>query len=470
MQTMNHKKKKFDPGKQAWTQDEEDFLLKNFDKLTAEEIGKELGRSKSAIRNRISKLELNRTAPMTFYHDRIVSFAKEGKQYSEIAKELDVSASAVARYMKERDIKIKQKPPTAQKLARMNGIEDPITLPKESITLKQWFVYWYQTYRREPIREVTRQKYRTTFGNLCTQPIVDMKLDEITRGDAQNYLNWFGATHAKQTMYDHWQYLRSCFGDAVLDGLLKVNPFENLKPVFKEQHYDMRQLKEQRDVKKWLEMDEYTRLKYHLLFWLENAFKEGAIESQNGKLNESGKRLIHQVTRTAIFVALKTGMRFSELLGLTRDDILVATSEINIEKTWDYKGGGGFQRTKNVGSMRKVFVDKETIRLILKYMEWLDENGIETEEDALFIQKGLNVHSASYNNHLRLILEELDIKPITMHKLRHTQASILIAKGVPIQLVAKRLGHTDTTMIRKVYGHLLQETEEDGNRMIASLL
>lgn len=100
MQTMNHKKKKFDPGKQAWTQDEEDFLLKNFDKLTAEEIGKELGRSKSAIRTRISKLELNRRPPMTFYHDRIVSFAKEGKQYSEIAKELGVSASAVARYMK----------------------------------------------------------------------------------------------------------------------------------------------------------------------------------------------------------------------------------------------------------------------------------------------------------------------------------------------------------------------------------
>ena len=71
---------------------------------------------------------------------------------------------------------------------------------------------------------------------------------------------------------------------------------------------------------------------------------------------------------------------------------------------------------------------------------------------------------------LKSILKELDIEPITVHKLRHTHASILLADNVPIQRVAKRLGHTDTNMIRKVYGHLLKETEEDGNRMIANLL
>lgn len=460
----------YDPGKTAWKQHEEDFLLENYDKLTAEEIGKELGRSKNAIHSRISKLELNRRPAMTFYHDRIVQFAKKGKSYSEIAKELGESTYAVNKYMKEKEIIIKQKAPTTQKLALMNGIEEPITLPEEGITLKQWFPYWYQTYRRESIREVSRVKYRNTFGNMCKQPIVDKKLEEITRGDAQNYLNWFGATHAKQTMYDHWQYIRSCFGDAVIDGHLRVNPFENLKPVFKEQNYDMDKLKRKKDEKKWLEMDEYTRFKYHLIFWLDNAFKDGPIETHQGKVNSEGNRLIHQVTHTAIFVALKTGARFSEVLGLTKDDVLVGSSEINIDKTWNYKEGGGFERTKNVGSMRKVFVDKETIMVLLKYMEWLDNFNVETEGEALFIQKGLNAHSSSYNLRLKIILRDLDIKPITMHKLRHTQASILIAKGVPIQLVAKRLGHTDTTMIRKVYGHLLKETEEDGNRMIAGLL
>ena len=38
------------------------------------------------------------------------------------------------------------------------------------------------------------------------------------------------------------------------------------------------------------------------------------------------------------------------------------------------------------------------------------------------------------------------------------------------ELIAKRLGHTDTLMIRRVYGHLLKETEDKGNRMIVGFL
>ena len=74
------------------------------------------------------------------------------------------------------------------------------------------------------------------------------------------------------------------------------------------------------------------------------------------------------------------------------------------------------------------------------------------------------------NNELTKVLSQLDIERISFHKLRHTQASYLLAKEVPIDLVAKRLGHTDTNMINKVYGHLLKETEEKGNKMILNLI
>jgi integrase len=44
--------------------------------------------------------------------------------------------------------------------------------------------------------------------------------------------------------------------------------------------------------------------------------------------------------------------------------------------------------------------------------------------------------------------------PINFHALRHTWASLATMNGVPLLIVAKNLGHTDTRMVEKHYGHL----------------
>ena len=47
------------------------------------------------------------------------------------------------------------------------------------------------------------------------------------------------------------------------------------------------------------------------------------------------------------------------------------------------------------------------------------------------------------------------IKPrISFHILRHTWASLAVMNGVPLMVVAKNLGHADTRMVEKHYGHL----------------
>ena len=44
--------------------------------------------------------------------------------------------------------------------------------------------------------------------------------------------------------------------------------------------------------------------------------------------------------------------------------------------------------------------------------------------------------------------------PINFHALRHTWASLATMNGIPLLIVAKNLGHTDTRMVEKHYGHL----------------
>jgi integrase len=44
--------------------------------------------------------------------------------------------------------------------------------------------------------------------------------------------------------------------------------------------------------------------------------------------------------------------------------------------------------------------------------------------------------------------------PVSFHVLRHTWASLAVMNGVPLLVVAKVLGHSDTRMVERHYGHL----------------
>jgi len=66
---------------------------------------------------------------------------------------------------------------------------------------------------------------------------------------------------------------------------------------------------------------------------------------------------------------------------------------------------------------------------------------------------------------------------ITLHSLRHTHASMLIASGVDILTISRRLGHSSPTITLGVYGHLIAGTDDRaaqvmdaafGSKMVAS--
>jgi len=49
---------------------------------------------------------------------------------------------------------------------------------------------------------------------------------------------------------------------------------------------------------------------------------------------------------------------------------------------------------------------------------------------------------------------------VTLHSLRHTHASMLIASGVDILTISRRLGHSTPTITLGVYGHLVHGTDD----------
>ena len=59
------------------------------------------------------------------------------------------------------------------------------------------------------------------------------------------------------------------------------------------------------------------------------------------------------------------------------------------------------------------------------------------------------------------------LEPLTFHELRHTYASALINRGVPLVFVAQQFGHADTRMVEEHYGHLCETAKRDAIRSSA---
>lgn len=172
---------------------------------------------------------------------------------------------------------------------------------------------------------------------------------------------------------------------------------------------------------------------------------------------------------TIILFLAYTGLRKGEALGLKWGDINFANNSITVERTRD-KYGSRAPKTKN--SYRTLSVDKNVLKKLKSYQKWCVEkklsNGVrlDKENDYVFIsfRHGEPVNDFYVNDAFKLLYkkikkENIHLKRITPHGLRHTHATVLISKNVPPQAVADRLGNT-VRVLYAVYAHLFEEIEE----------
>lgn len=88
-----------------------------------------------------------------------------------------------------------------------------------------------------------------------------------------------------------------------------------------------------------------------------------------------------------------------------------------------------------------------------------NENGVEVDEQGKpFSRVNKKPTTKKYYSGLKF------------HELRHTQATLLLANGAPINTVQERLGHADASTTINIYGHALPEQDREAARLFSSLL
>lgn len=281
-----------------------------------------------------------------------------------------------------------------------------------------YYEKWIKIYKEGAIRKVTMEKYYLTLS-WVKRLAPDLKLKDVSRSAYQQLLNDYAIYHERQSTMDFHHQLKGAILDAVDDHLVPSDPTR--KAIIKG--------KEPREKKpKYL-----NQYQLHMLLM---------------DLN---------LTPTInwdwlILLIAKTGIRFSEALGLTVSDFDFVHQSLNINKTWDYKTSTGFQPTKNKSSCRKIQIDWQ---LIMQFSALLKDY---PEQKPIFIQKE-NTYNATINDILARHCRNAKIPVISIHGLRHTHASILLFAGVSIASVARRLGHASMTTTQKTYLHIIQELE-----------
>jgi integrase len=177
-----------------------------------------------------------------------------------------------------------------------------------------------------------------------------------------------------------------------------------------------------------------------------------------------------------ILLALETGARRGELLGLEWKDIDFEKRIIYIRRASNYTKERGIytSNTKTETSVRKISVSREILALLKEYKKWQNEERLKKgdkwiDTDRLFTQEnGLPMHPDTPDKWFKKFLQQNNLPPITIHGLRHTNASIMIANNVDIITVAGRLGHADKSTSIRIYGHMLNKKERQAAEIIAN--
>lgn len=167
--------------------------------------------------------------------------------------------------------------------------------------------------------------------------------------------------------------------------------------------------------------------------------------------------------KTMIMLFLYSGMRRGELCGLEWSDIDFKNNLVNISKSSLYLPGKGIfdDTTKNKYSERVIHIPKCMTALLKEYLDYkmkFDNNF--SKSDKIFTgSNGKPIHPDAVTGWFHKFILKNKFPKISIHSLRHTNATLLIAKGTDIKTVANRLGHSSTSTTGNIYAHAIKSAD-----------
>lgn len=174
------------------------------------------------------------------------------------------------------------------------------------------------------------------------------------------------------------------------------------------------------------------------------------------------------VWRAIITFDLLSGLRRAEILGLRWCDVDFDNQLLFIRQTWNYVPGVGcyLDTPKTEGSERFLKISQTAVGLLLGVQKWQFQQAAtlgdawDNADDRVFTREdGRPLFPDSITKWFTGFVARSGLPPVTVHSLRHTYASLMIADGTPLVNVSHSLGHAQVSTTTNIYAHVIAAAE-----------
>lgn len=166
-----------------------------------------------------------------------------------------------------------------------------------------------------------------------------------------------------------------------------------------------------------------------------------------------------------------SGMRCGEAIALNETDVDFKNRIIHIDKTYNHRHKI-ITSPKTEDSNREIYMQDELLNLCKKIKLYMAKQKLLTGCRSTLFMHDVNgdfLGYAAFNKHLRVISTEVLGYEITTHYLRHTHVALLAEQGIALDLIARRLGHSDSAITKHIYFHVTEKLKERENAQLKNV-
>lgn len=176
-------------------------------------------------------------------------------------------------------------------------------------------------------------------------------------------------------------------------------------------------------------------------------------------------------------IAFHTGMRSSEVLGLTWDCVNLEEKYIKVEKILIDKGKGIYElgTPKTSSSAADILIGDKLISILRDHKEWQNTNKVTygphytVNNFVCTKENGKQVTTSTIKYLSRIVNYELGIN-FNFHSLRHTHATMLLEAGANFKDIQKRLRHSRLATTMDTYSHVTKKLSQSTVNIFENLL
>lgn len=308
-------------------------------------------------------------------------------------------------------------------------IERGTYVEPQKMSVGEYLEFWLES-KRPNIAPRTYESYKMIIDKHLTPALGKAELDKLQPISIEGYKNKKLAELSNRTVQYHLSVLSQALNQAVRLQLLNRNPVDAV---------------------------EKPRVQKGRAEFLTPEQADTLLQAAKGKREYP-----------ATHFALHTGMRLGEVLGLLWECVDLVGKMVHVRRQ--------LQVVDNKVKLTDILKTDSSYRSIPISQPVVDMlEGLPRLSDFVFcIPKG---HYAgrpfdptNFDNRFTEICNIANLKGVTFHTLRHTHASLLLAAGVPLNVVQERLGHERASTTLDIYAHVLPGSQEKYADMFAEIL